>query len=103
MVEPLGSERQLGELSIGLEASEITPVHAALQAATYGNGGWMSSPKIFESTDTYLGYSQVHLPAASRWRVVEEEWLPPIVDAMRAVVALVGNVLQQAWNFRITG
>ena len=96
VVEPLGSERQLGELSIGLEASEITPVHAALQAATYGNGGWMSSPKILESTDTYLGYSQVQLPGASRWRVVEEAWLPAIVDAMQAVVAPGGTAARVA-------
>lgn len=96
VVQPLGSERQLGELSIGLEASEITPVHAALQAATYANGGWMSSPQIFEATDTYLGYSQVQLPGPGRWRVVEEEWLPPIVDAMQAVVAPGGTAARVA-------
>lgn len=93
---PYGTPRQLGELSIGLEASEITPVHAALQAAAYGNGGWMSTPNVYESVDTYLGYSQVEVPEHSRWRVVEEEWLPEIVDAMQAVVAPGGTAARVA-------
>ena len=93
---PYGTPRQVGELSIGLEVSEITPVHAALQAAAYGNGGWMSTPSIYESTDTYLGYSQVEIPSLARWRVVEEEWLPEIVDAMKAVVAPGGTAAKVA-------
>ena len=81
------SARQLGELSIGLEASEVTPVHAALQAATYSNGGFMFEPRLLRSTDTFLGLSEVVLPPATKWRVIEESWLPQIVNAMEAVVA----------------
>ena len=87
VVSPYGTRRQLGELAIGLEVSEITPIHAALQAAAFTNGGWMVTPRIVRSRDTFLGYSEETMPASSRWQVVDESWLPQIVSAMKAVVA----------------
>lgn len=90
------SARQLGELAIGLEASEVTPVHTALQAATYSNGGFMFEPRLLRSTKTFLGLSESLLPPATKWRVLEESWLPQIVNAMKAVVAPGGTAARIA-------
>ena len=85
VVAPEGSARQLGDLSIGLEATSITPVHAALEAATVANGGWMHPPRLYRSTDTFLGFSERSLPKAEGWQVIDESWRPLLTRAMVAV------------------
>ena len=82
---PQGSPRQLGDLSIGLEATSITPVHAALEAATVANGGWMHPPRLYRSTDTFLGFSERSLPAPEGWQVLDASWRPQLTRAMVAV------------------
>ena len=39
--QPQGDERQLADLSVGLEATEITPAHAARMAAVFAHDGMM--------------------------------------------------------------
>ena len=85
VVVPDGTPRQLGDLSIGLEATAITPVHAALEAATVANGGFMHPPRLYRSTDTYLGLSERRLPPADGWQVLDQSWLPLLTRAMVAV------------------
>jgi peptidoglycan glycosyltransferase len=85
VVAPEGSARQLGDLSIGLEATSITPVHAALEAAAVANGGWMHSPRLYRSTDTFLGFSERSLPKPEGWQVMDASWRPMLTRAMIAV------------------
>jgi peptidoglycan glycosyltransferase len=84
VVEPQGSARQLGDLSIGLEATSITPVHAALEAAMVANGGRMHPPRLYRSTDTFLGFSERSLPQPEGWQVLEASWRPLLERAMIA-------------------
>jgi peptidoglycan glycosyltransferase len=85
VMAPEGSARQLGDLSIGLEATSITPVHAALEAAMVANGGWMHPPRLYRSTDTFLGFSERSLPQPEGWQVLDESWRPMLTRAMVAV------------------
>jgi hypothetical protein len=85
VLAPQGSPRQLGDLSIGLEATSITPVHAALEAATVANGGWMHPPRLYRSTDSFLGFTERALPAPPGWQVLDASWRPLLTRAMVAV------------------
>ena len=85
VVTPEGTARQLGDLSIGLEATSITPVHAALEAATVANGGWMHPPRFYRSTDTFLGFSERSLPVPEGWQAIDASWQPLLTRAMIAV------------------
>lgn len=89
-----GSELQLANLSIGLNTAEITTAHAALIAATFANGGVMPAPEVLHGGDGFLGLSP-HLKKIETGRkLVEEAWLPPIVESMRAVALWGGTA---AW------
>lgn len=86
-------ERALADLSIGLEESEITPLHAALIAAVFAGDGRMPEPTLFSSRDGLLGVSNPYPAARSVGpRIVEQEWLPIMRNAMRAVVEWGGTV-----------
>jgi len=85
VVEPRGDNRQLADLSIGLEASDITPLHAALLAATVGGDGVMPEPRLVVATDGRLGFHPRPLRPEPRRRVLEPEWLPQVRGAMEAV------------------
>lgn len=96
VLQPEPKGRELGELAVGLEATAITPVHAALQAGMVANGGYMLPPHLFRSTDSFLGFSERLLPASSGWRVLEDAWLPILVGAMEAVVQPGGTAARVA-------
>lgn len=85
IVEAWGDDRQLADLSIGLEATEITPLHAALMAAVVANDGVMPVPTLVHAEDGRLGIHPRRLPTAPGRRVMEPEWLPTVVSAMEAV------------------
>ncbi len=85
VLRPWGDARQLADLAIGLEATDITPLHAALMAAVMANDGVMPAPTLVDATDGRLGFHPQPLPSAPGRRVIEPQWLPPIVDAMEAV------------------
>ncbi|MEE8525660.1 MAG: penicillin-binding transpeptidase domain-containing protein [Thermoanaerobaculia bacterium] len=80
-----GSDRRLADLSIGLEESEITPLHAALLAAVMANGGVMPSPTLVVSADGRLGFHPHPVAAAAGRRVIEPEWIPEVLGAMEVV------------------
>jgi hypothetical protein len=82
--EPQGDERQLADLSIGLEATEITPAHAARMAAIFAEG---SLPGVFlvAAEDGATGMSpQPKTPPPAR-RVLESAWVPVLRAAMAGV------------------
>ncbi|MGE0452580.1 MAG: penicillin-binding transpeptidase domain-containing protein [Vicinamibacteria bacterium] len=84
-------ERQLADLSIGLTEVDVTPVHAALLAATIGNDGVEPVPRLVAATDGRLGLSPRPLAPEAGSRVIEQAWLPPLRRAMAAVVGLGGT------------
>ncbi|MCP4664487.1 MAG: hypothetical protein GY856_54580 [bacterium] len=85
VLRPWGDERQLADLAIGLEATDITPLHAALMAAVMANDGVMPAPTLLDATDGRLGFHPQPFPSAPGRPVIEPQWLPPILDAMEAV------------------
>jgi peptidoglycan glycosyltransferase len=83
--QPAGDERQLADLSVGLEATEITPLHAARMAAVFAAGA-MPEPSLVAASDGAMGMTPrpVATTAAPR-AVVDPKWLPLIRKAMEAV------------------
>jgi peptidoglycan glycosyltransferase len=81
-----GNDRQLADLSIGLEETEITPLHAAMLAAVVANDGKMVEPHLVRQLDGRLGLHPRELPAAPGRQVLYPHWLPMIRHAMEAVV-----------------
>ena len=86
ILQPYGDERQLADLSIGLEATDTTPLHAALLAATFANHGVMPVPTLIHSKDGLLGFSPRPSPVAAGQQVVDPRWLPDLLEMMREVV-----------------
>lgn len=83
-----GNDRQLADLSIGLESTTITPVHAALMAAPFANDGIMPEPTLISSADGILGLSPKKFPVRpGSWIINDPESLKIIGSAMREVVS----------------
>ncbi len=81
-----GNARQLADLSIGLEATEITPLHAAMLAAVVANDGKLQEPRLLRQLDGRLGLHPRELESTTPRRVLYPHWLPMIRHAMEAVV-----------------
>ncbi len=85
--------KQLGDLSIGLEEASITPLGAALFAATLSDG-LRREPSFVLQADGLLGISP-RSPAADGPRqgveVLDPSWLPVLHESMRAVVSPGGS------------
>ncbi|MCY3966481.1 MAG: penicillin-binding transpeptidase domain-containing protein [Acidobacteria bacterium] len=81
--------KRLGELSIGLEEASITPLGAALFAATLSDGR-RHEPSFVLQADGLLGISP-RKPAGDGPRqgreVLDPSWLPMLHESMRAVVS----------------
>ena len=81
--------KRLGELSIGLEEASITPLGAALFAATLSDGR-RHEPSFVLQADGLLGISP-RKPAGDGPRqgrqVLDPSWLPVLHESMRAVVS----------------
>lgn len=86
ILESRGDDRQLADISIGLQATELTPLHAALVAAVMANDGVMPVPTLLHAEDGRLGFHPRSLSRAPGRRVIEAEWLPQLLSAMAAVV-----------------
>ena len=85
--------RALADLSIGLEQTVITPMHAALIAAVFANDGWMPEPTLFSSRDGLLGVSVPYpAPQSPQLPILRTSWLPTMRDAMRSVVEWGGTI-----------
>ncbi len=83
-----GNDRQLADLSIGLESTTITPVHGALLAAVFANHGIMPEPSLLSSVDGILGMSPTKIPARpGSWIINDSGSLKIIRDAMREVAS----------------
>jgi peptidoglycan glycosyltransferase len=80
-----GNEFQLANLSIGLDSADITTAHAALIAAAVANGGVMPKPSLLHGSDGLLGLSPRRRQIDDGERVIEKEWLPVIINSMKAV------------------
>ncbi len=95
IVQPYGDDRQLADLSIGLEASLISPLHAALLAAVMANDGVMPEPTLLAAEDGRLGLHPRPLPASRGKRVIDSRWVPEMVGAMETVVRR--GTAQRVW------
>jgi peptidoglycan glycosyltransferase len=85
IVQAEGNERQLADLSIGLEATDLTPLHAALLAAVIGNEGRMPAPYLLEAEQGRLGLDPRPFAHPSSEDVIDPAWLPVLGRAMEAV------------------
>ena len=86
ILQAMGDERQLADLSVGLESTEITPLHAALLAATVANDGVMPEPTLLHSKDGKLGLHPELLPRGRDRRVLDPEAVDALTRSMIAVV-----------------
>ena len=80
--------KQLGDLSIGLDEASITPLGAALFAATLSDGR-RRQPNFVLQADGLLGISPrtpVGDGPRQGVRVLDPTWLPALHESMRAVV-----------------
>lgn len=77
--------RALADLSIGLEVSDISPVHASLLAAVFGNGGEWIDPSLVLARDGLLRLSPRLAPPSPRRGIVDPNWLGELREAMEAV------------------
>ena len=80
--------KRLGDLSIGLEEASITPLGAAVFAATLSDG-LRREPRFVLQADGLLGISP-RTPVANDPQavpVLDPSWLPPLHESMRAVVS----------------
>lgn len=80
-----GNQLQLADLSIGLEATSITPIHAALIAAVYGNQGVMPKPRLLAAEDGWLGLSPAPFYPNQGKKVIDAAWIPELLESMKAV------------------
>ncbi|MEM1178095.1 MAG: penicillin-binding transpeptidase domain-containing protein [Acidobacteriota bacterium] len=80
-----GDQRQLADLAIGLEASDITPLHAALLAAVVANGGELPEPALVRAADGRLGLHPRPLDAAPNRTVLDPAHADVLRQSMRAV------------------
>jgi penicillin-binding protein A len=76
---------ELADLSVGLELPAITPLHAALIAATVANGGRLGEPRLVTGTCGLLGLSDAPLPRAAGRAVLDPAVARRLLQAMRAV------------------
>jgi hypothetical protein len=90
LLTPAGGERQLADLSVGLEATEITPAHGARMAAVFADG---TMPGVFlvAAEDGAMGLSPRPLSPPPSRRVLEAAWIPALQTAMAAVTATGGT------------
>ncbi len=95
ILRPYGDDRQLADLSIGLQESELTPLHAALLAAVMANDGVMPEPTLLAAEDGRLGLHPRPLPPRQGRQVIDRRWVPEVVAAMETVVRR--GTAQRVW------
>ena len=85
VVQAEGDDRQLADLSIGLEATDITPLHAALLATVVAAEGHMPDPYLVEAAESLLGLTSRPRAQPRPRKVIERGWIAVLSRAMRAV------------------
>jgi peptidoglycan glycosyltransferase len=88
VVQP--TSEMLPDLSIGLEATDITPAHAALLGAVFADGR-LAEPSLVAADDSLLGLGPRPRPVPEPARVFDERHLPVLWRAMEAVTAAGGT------------
>ena len=91
MTAKLTSQRDLADLSIGLEMLDVTPLHAALVATVFANYGVMPEPRLFHSEVGVLGFSSQTEPVENANPVCDPRWISTVIDSMQAVVGYEGT------------
>jgi len=76
---------ELAHLSIGLDLAELTPLHAALIAATVANDGRLEEPRLVTGTCGPLGLADSPLPRPPGRAVLEPAVARRLLQAMRSV------------------
>lgn len=85
IVRATGDERQLADLSIGLEATDLTPLHAALIAAVVAGEGRMPVPFLVEAEQAPLGSRPRALARAPARDVIDSAGVGVLSRSMLAV------------------
>jgi peptidoglycan glycosyltransferase len=75
----------VADLSVGLELPEVTPLHAALIAATVANGGRLEEPRLVTGGCGLLGLSDTPLARGPARAVLDPAVARRLLQAMRAV------------------
>lgn len=103
-----GDNRSLADLSIGLENTRITPVHAVLIASVFANNGIWVYPELVNAVDGFAGLSPGRIERINGIRkglkIVENNWLPSIRGAMSAVAGYggtAGNIAPDGFPVRM--
>jgi hypothetical protein len=82
--KPPEDDRQLADLAVGLEATDITPVHGARMAAVFA-AGRLPTAHVLAARDGALGRTPRALPVEAGVQVVDPRWLPLLTRSMEAV------------------
>jgi hypothetical protein len=85
VVQPQGDERQLADLSVGLEATAISPAHAARMAAVFASDGTMPGVFLVAAHDGAMGSSPRPLEPPPSSRVLDPAWIPAVRAALAPV------------------
>jgi peptidoglycan glycosyltransferase len=80
-----GTERELASLGVGLDLTEITPLHAALLGSVLA-GGEMAEPALVSADDGVLGLSPRPVAHPAPRRILEPAWVPLLQRALEGVV-----------------
>ncbi|HZM48981.1 MAG TPA: penicillin-binding transpeptidase domain-containing protein, partial [Vicinamibacteria bacterium] len=85
VLETEGTERELASLGVGLDLTEITPLHAAMLGSVLAHGE-MVEPALLSADDGVLGLSPRPLAHPAARRILEPAWVPVIQRALEGVV-----------------
>jgi peptidoglycan glycosyltransferase len=80
-----GTQRELASLGVGLDLTEITPLHAALLGSVLARGE-MVEPALLSADDGVLGLSPRPLAHPPARRILEPAWVPLLQRALEGVV-----------------
>ena len=80
-----GTERELASLGVGLDLTEITPLHAALLGSVLASGE-MVEPALLSAEDGVLGLSPRPIAPPAPRRILEPAWVPLLQRALAGVV-----------------
>jgi peptidoglycan glycosyltransferase len=87
VAQPEGDARQLADLSVGLEATRISPAHAARMAAVFALDGNMPGVFLVAADDGAMGRSPRNRTPPPPQRVLDPAWVPVMRQAMAPVTA----------------
>jgi len=85
VLKTAGTERELASLGVGLDLTEITPLHAALLGSVLAQGE-MAEPALVSADDGVLGLSPRPVPHPAPRRILEPAWVPLLQRALEGVV-----------------